>query len=341
MASFRKRGPYQWEARVRRKGHPVQCKTFETKQEALAWSAVIESEIARGVFVSRAEAESTTLKELLERYSKEVTPSKKGAVTEQQKINLLLKDKLANRIVATIHGKDIASFRDRRLKKVSESTVNRDLNLLGHVFTVAIQDWGINLPGNPVHLIRRPKVPASAARTRRLVGDEEERLLAACRAYKGHLLEAITAFAIETAMRRGEMFKMTWENVNLKNRTVHVEPDDSKNSKAKDVPLTTHAVHILKSLPRSLSGSVFQFKSPDQISIQFSRACKKPKNSQGESEPIEDLRFHDLRHEATSRLFEKGLSTEQVMRVTGHLTYSMLQRYTHMRLDEDMMAKLG
>jgi len=340
MASIVKRGNF-WRTQIRRKGYEPQSQTFDTKQEAQAWARSIEGKMDRGVFISRKEVEQTTLREAIERYKLEVTPSKKGAKQEIDRFKIILRDPLCDMVLAGIHGKDIGGFRDRRLKVVSPSTVQRDLNTISHVFTIIMKDWSMPLVANPVQLIRRPKVPASSARTRRLVGDEEARLLAACRRYKGQWLEAIAAFAIETAMRRGELFKMAWENTNLKNRTAHIDPDNSKTSKARDVPLTTHAVHILKSLPRSLSGSVFQFKSAEQISTQFSRACKITKNSQGEFEPIEDLRFHDLRHEATSRLFEKGLSTEQVMRITGHLTYTMLARYTHLRMDEDMMMKLG
>ena len=143
MASFRKRGPYQWQAQVRKTGHPTQTKTFETRAEAEKWARGIEVEMDTGAFVSRVEAESTTLHELLERYLDEVTPLKKGAEPETNRLRAMMRHPLARRFVAGIRGVDIARWRDERLRKVSPATVKRDLVLLGHVFEVARKEWGI------------------------------------------------------------------------------------------------------------------------------------------------------------------------------------------------------
>ncbi len=176
MASFRKRGPYQWQAQVRKKGQPLQTKTFVTRAEAEQWARAIEVEMDKGVFVSRAEAESTTLKELFERYLAEVTPRKKGAASETNRLRALMRLPLARRYVAGIRGIDIARFRDERLRKVTPSTVKRDLVLLGHVFEVARKEWGIYVH-NPVRDIR---IPAdNRPRDRRLQTGEEPRLLEA------------------------------------------------------------------------------------------------------------------------------------------------------------------
>jgi len=86
VATFRKRGPYQWQAQVRKRGQPLQTKTFETRAQAEQWARAIEVEMDKGMFISRAEAESTTLKELLERYLAEVTPLKKGAAAETNRL---------------------------------------------------------------------------------------------------------------------------------------------------------------------------------------------------------------------------------------------------------------
>jgi hypothetical protein len=123
VATFRKRGPYQWQAQVRKKGQPLQTKTFETRAQAEQWARAIEVEMDKGVFVSRAEAESTTLKELLERYLDEVTPLKKGAASESNRLRALMRLPLARRYVAGIHGMDITHFRDKRLRKVT--TLNK------------------------------------------------------------------------------------------------------------------------------------------------------------------------------------------------------------------------
>jgi len=118
MATFRKRGLYQWQAQVRKKSHPLQTRTFDTRAAAEIWARAIDVEMDKGVFVSRAEVESTTLKELLERYLAEVTPLKKGAGPETARIRALLRHPLSQRIVGSIRGVDIARYRNERLKKV-------------------------------------------------------------------------------------------------------------------------------------------------------------------------------------------------------------------------------
>ena len=125
MATFRKRGPYQWQAQVRKKGQPLQTKTFETRALAEQWARAIEVEMDKGVFISRAEAESTTLKELFERYLAEITPRKKGASSETNRLRALMRLPLARRYVAGIRGMDIARFRDERLRKITPSTLVR------------------------------------------------------------------------------------------------------------------------------------------------------------------------------------------------------------------------
>lgn len=328
MASYRKRGPHQWEARVRKKGYPTQCRTFETKKEAMAWASMIEAEMARGVFVSRAEAENTTLAELLDRYAREVTPSKKGAKKELQRLRQLRADPLGLRIVASIRGVDIAAFRDRRLKDVKPSTVIRDLNLLSHVFNIAMKEWNIALASNPVAQVRRPKVTASSRRDRRLGPGEEQRLLRSCQQDPGPWLKAAVELAIETGMRRGELVRLRWDDVDLRIPSVRIR--DSKNGEGRVVPLSARAVSVLKRLPSSINGRVFQFASADALTMAFRRACARA--------GLKDLRFHDLRHEATSRFFEKGLNPMQVSAITGHRSPAMLQRYTHLRAED--LAKL-
>ena len=152
MATFRKRGPSQWQAQVRKKGQSLQTKTFETRAQAEQWARAIEVEMDKGVFVSRAEAESTTLKELLERYLVEVTPLKKGAAPETNRLRAFMRLPLARRFVAGVRGVDMARFREERLQKVSSSTVKRDLVLLGHVFEVARKEWGIHVHSKAISL---------------------------------------------------------------------------------------------------------------------------------------------------------------------------------------------
>jgi integrase len=212
MASFRKRGPHQWQAQVRKKGQPLQTKTFETRAQAEQWARAIEVEMDKGMFVSRAEAESTTLKDLLERYLAEITPLKKSAASETNRLRALMRHDLARRFVAGIRGVDIARFRDERLHNVSSATAKRDLVLLGQLFAVARKEWGINVH-NPVRDIKLPA--ENRPRDRRLRADEEARLLAACRAARNPWLLPVVQLALETAMRQGELLRLRWTHNTL------------------------------------------------------------------------------------------------------------------------------
>jgi hypothetical protein len=142
MATFFKRGPYQWQVKIRRKGSPVQTKTFNTRAEAEAWARLLEGEMDRGAFVSRKEAENTTLEETLTRYQKEISENKKGAYQESRRIETFKNHKIGKRFLSTIQGKTIAEFRDERLSKVSEATVRRELVILSNLFEIARKEWG-------------------------------------------------------------------------------------------------------------------------------------------------------------------------------------------------------
>ena len=322
MASIYRRGPYQWQVLIRRKGYPTQAKVFETKAEAEAWSKTTESEMVRGVFVSRKEAENTTLSETLDRYLKEITANKKGSYQETRRIKNLKAHTLGKRFLATIQGKDIAEYRDERLGSVSPATVRRELVILSHLFTVASKEWGMTGLGNPVQSIRLPS-GRGVSRDRRLKSGEEKNLLRACEEYGGDL-PYVVRFALETAMRRGEIAGITWDDVNLKKKTVTLS--NTKNGEKRVVSLSSEAISILSAIPRRIDGRVFGYTDPHSITWAFIHACKKA--------GVEDLTFHDLRHEATSRLFELGLSAEKVKEITGHKTYQMLARYTHLKAED-------
>ena len=144
-----------------------------------------------------------------------------------------------------------------------------------------------------------------------------------------HLFEPLVAIAIETGTRRGELLGLLWQNVDLDKRTAFLPL--TKNGTSRTIPLSLKAIEILQSLPRDISGVVFPV-SKTALRGLWLRACKRAK--------IKDFRFHDLRHEATSRFFEKGLNVMEVAAITGHKDLRMLQRYTHLRA-EDLAVKLG
>jgi len=238
MATIRERGPYQWQAQILRKGHPPQYKTFNNKADAERWSRQVEAEMDRGTFVSRREAENTTLSDALDRYEQEVIPGKKGAVQESMRIRIWKRHPLAKRSIASIQGKDIAAYRDQRLKEVAPNTVRHELAVLSHVFTIAVKEWGMEGLVNPVRQIRIPKSPPG--RDRRLNPGEIERIVENS---GSAMLPAVIQFAIETGMKQAEIAGMTWDMVDIKKRSVTLL--ETKNGEKRIVPLSLEAVRIL------------------------------------------------------------------------------------------------
>lgn len=338
-----------WRAEVCRRGIR-KSHTFDTKAEAETWAAMVESEIGRGVFVDHSEAERTTLAVALDRYEREVLPHKKSQRPVSSQIRHL-KQSLGHLKLTAVTSSVIAQLRDERLDKVNTQTARHDLSLLSRVFNVAMKEWGIPLPhGNPVSQLRMPKLPP--ARDRRLNGEEENKLLDAARRYETFRKNAgpvssIIRFALETAMRRGELVAMRWAHVNIKTRVLQVP--DSKSGEPRKVPLSSVAVEILRTLPRRLDGQVWGITA-DAISKAFDRVCTRAhvayvlEHEKAKETPdsgfLQGIRFHDLRHEATSRLFERGFNVMEVAAITGHKTLQMLKRYTHLRA-EDLAKKLG
>lgn len=286
-----------------------------------------------GEFVDRTAAHQTTLADLIDKYLAEVTPNHKGAVQEQVRLLQMKRCRLAQHAAATVKNTDFGAWRDSRLKEVSAGTVIRELNSWHAIIEHGRKEWGINLPENPVHLVKRPK--ADPARERRLEpmdsnGETEEAwLLAGCDADRDIWMGAIVRLAIETAMRQGEILGLKWEDVDLRKNVALLR--DTKNGDRRVVPLSSRAREVLEKLPRHMSGLVFPVDQ-NAFKMRFRRCCDRA--------GLEGLRFHDLRHEATSRLFERGLEMMEVAAITGHKSLSMLKRYTHLNAPT-LAKKLG
>ncbi len=277
-----------------------------------------------GVFVSTALAETITLAELLERYKKEILPTKKSQRQVISQISMITKE-LGNLRLTALTPEKLANFRDHRLTTVSGHTVRKDLLLLSRALNHAMKEWSVYLPrGNPIGTISIPSQPKG--RTRRLVGNEEELLLQEATNYGGSIYDIII-IAIETGLRRSEIVNLHWEDINLHTSIALIR--ETKNGDDRRIPLSTKAKEVFE---RHLgTDSVFDML-PDSITRAFVRICKRAE--------IDDLRFHDLRHEATSRFFEKGLSIMEVSSITGHKDLAMLRSYTHLKA-EDLVDKLG
>jgi integrase len=228
--------------------------------------------------------------------------------------------------IGKITGEVIAQYRDARLKEVSQNTVRLELAFLSVVFEQCRKEWGLAV-SNPVKQIRMPK--PGKPRQRRLEAGEEEALLLACKESCAHYLHTFVILAIETAMRFGELAGVTWINVNFEKQTIYLQ--DTKNGSSRTVPMSTRALNAIQMQPRSIDGRLFSAK-PGSIRSAFLIALKKAQAAQPESKVfLRGLRFHDLRHEAVTRLFERGLNVVEVGTVSGHKTVAMLQRYAHIR----------
>ncbi|CAN7509919.1 site-specific integrase [Variovorax sp. LjRoot290] len=266
---------------------------------------------------------------LMQRYLQEVTPVKKGAIQESYHMRPLMRSKLAAYTPATLTPQAVREWRDERLRTACGTTVNRQLNLLHHVIEFARKEWGIG-SGNPVSDVSRPK--NNRARDRRLSQGEEERLLLACDDSRRGYLRDVVTLAIETGMRQAELLGLRWELIDLEKATARLV--DTKNGEDRTVPLSKAAVALLtKRKPEGEgNGTVWPGITTEAVKQAFQRARDRA--------GLEDFHFHDLRHEATSRFFEKGLNMMEAASVTGHKDLRMLKRYTH--LDASKLAlKLG
>lgn len=336
MATFRKRGD-KWQARIKRVGSSPINKTFITRRDAEHWARLTESELERGLYVCPAEAQRTTLTAALDRYEREVSKQKKSHCVEKYYIQHWKGSKLAPLALSAIRGSDVAQYRDMRLKAgLSTTSVKHELALLSHLFSVAGREWGMESLGNPVKMIRQP----SFARGReRRVSDAE--VDAVCM-YVTTEVAVCIRLALHTAMRRGELLKLCWRDVDVVRSVAML--NETKNGDCRVVPLSSEARTVLGQLPRRIDGQVFGFDASalSHAFLAAVRQARKVYESAGGTCAcyLIDLHFHDLRHECVSRLFEKGLNVMEVASISGHKTLAMLQRYTHLKA-EDLARKLG
>jgi integrase len=327
MATIRQRND-RWQAIVKRTGYPTQSKTFTLKKDAEKWARLQERLIDAGEWIDTTVRDrQTTLGELLDRYAKEVSSSKRGSRAETYRIETLKKHGLAKREVSTITPQMMASWRDTRLSEVSSGTALRELQLLRHVFTMAIREWGIPISKNPVSLIRKP--PAGKARDRVLTTSERTALVTACCQCRNPWIKPVVVFALETAARRGEILALRWKDVDLSHRTAILQV--TKTGQPRRIPLSRSCVGMLETLPRSVDGKVFPV-SMEALKQAYERAVARA--------GITDFTFHDLRHDSLTRLAKQGLSVLELRAISGHTTANMLQRYVSIDAGE-LAMKLG
>lgn len=327
MATLRNRNG-KWQARVVRKGHAPITKSFQSKQDAERWARQIESEMDKGSFINPVLAENTTFKEIVERFMQEVTPTMRSVVEDTYRLRTLSKHPLCKLSMAALTPARIAQYRDDRLKTVAANTVIRELAYFSSIINHARREWGINIT-NPIPLVKKPIMPLG--RSRMLNEEESVRLLDALQptGRRSVWMLPLVQFALETGMRRGEMLALRWEQVDLIQRTAHLQL--TKNGERRTVPLSSAAIQILSNLPRSMDGRVFPINAA-AVSANFNRARVRA--------VVSDFHFHDLRHMAITRLAKKLPNLIELASVSGHRSLAMLKRYYHPSAAE-LAKKLG
>jgi integrase len=358
MAYISQRGEY-WRAEVRRRGYKPVYRTFDTKQQAQKWARRVEGEMDAGSFADRSEAERTTLAEALKRYRKEIVPEKRHPYQEERRIDRWLGNDLAYRTLANLRGVDFAKYRDdRRAVGRAENTIRLELQVIRHLFEIARKEWGMEGLPNPLDNIRKPS--GSKGRDRRLRPGEFGTLKALLSASRNPWVAPAFELAIETSLRQGALFSLRWEWIDVKARVIRF-PVDARGADNKGVPavlpLSMRAANILRHLAAIAEGGEARlgrasYGPPDArcdrsgpvfATTVNAVICvwKRTLQIAAKHDPeLLTLRWHDLRHEAASRLFEKGLHPMEVASITGHRSMQMLKRYTHLN-PESLLAKLG
>jgi integrase len=324
MASFRFRSN-RWQARVQRKGQKDLAKSFINKPDAEKWARSIEIEIDRGTFINTDFAQKTLFKEILQKYLDDVAPNMRSADNQIIRVRKLMKHPIAEINMAHLSPKHIADYRDERLKMIKPNTVIRELAVLSSIINHARREWSLNII-NPVTMIKKPS--SSQGRDRILNDEELDRLFIQLEKVSPWY-KPLVEFALETAMRRGELMSLLWLNINFEKSVAFLPL--TKNGDSRYIPLSTKAIKILKTLPRDIEGRVFPLNK-QTVSILFLRAARRAK--------LSDIHFHDLRHMAITRLASIFSNPMEIAVISGHKSLSMLKRYTHIKA-EDLVRKLG
>lgn len=320
MASIRKRGQ-RWQVQVRRKHAPNISKSFVLKADAEAWARSMEVEADKRTLQHDPRIlDETTLGDLVRRYRDTVCQTKKGRDVEVVLLNAFLRYELAKRPLSTLRVSDFARYRDERLKLVSPSGLNRELSPLQHMFSVARSEWGLPIHENPIAALRKPR--NNPGRERRLKEGELEALLLEAGRTRGKYLKPAVVLAVETAMRQGEILRIKPQDIAADSGSLRIPV--TKTGRARVIPLSKAAVEALQELLEAFNPMTDECIIPvssNAFKLAWKRTVRRA--------DIVDLNFHDLRHEAISRLFEQGRSMPEVATISGHRDFRMLARYSH------------
>jgi len=309
MATPRKHGK-RWRIDICVRGNR-ESRIFDTKDQCVKWSILRSAELGDGKMVK-----GVRLADAIDRYAREVSPSKKGWRWELVRLNKFKRYPIANLPVSAVNLDDAENLKVELLKTLKPDSVIREFNILKRVLRLCVKWKYIKV--YPWTGLEMPR--AGAGRDRIFTDAEISRIVKASGADKRPIITRtqetgiMFLFACETAMRRSEITSQQWDNINLDARTSFLP--DTKNEESRTVPLSTKAVKLIRLMPRE---RIKPFTiSPDTASTLFKRICKQAK--------VEGARFHDSRHHGTTKLAEK-LDMLTLARVTGHKDPRMLLRY--------------
>lgn len=339
MASIQKR-KNAWRVTIRRRGQYISA-TFDTRTEAVSWAVEAEAKIIKGFeatsvskeLIAPIEGDPATV--ALRRYANEVSVRKRGVRWEQIRIEAMIRnDNIFKKPIASISGADIAEWRDRRLRKVSASTVNRELCLLSAIFSFAMRECRMGLTFNPCSIVTKPRKPRP--RSQRISQEDRERIIAAL-GWDGRSepetpqqwVAFAFYFALETAMRRGEILSLCWADIFFEDRYAHLEK--TKNGDERDVPLSKAAIALLNIIKEKPRGYPIVPVQPGYFSALFQKA----KREVG----LNHIRFHDSRREAATTMAPKLSNVLELAAITGHKSLQMLQIYYRPKAS-DLAARL-
>ena len=316
MGSIRKRN-HQWNAQVRIKGWQPLSKTFQTKRQAQQWIQETETAI-RSKELGIAERPNLTLAEACELYTRTISANHKGHHIEAYRLAKIASAAIGTLQLHCIERHHIQAHFEARGQVVSPSTLRREFLLLKRLLTVAIEQWNTPIKSHPMQHLHAP--PNAHNRTRRVSKTEWKAILEAANQQRNPLVPAVIQFAYETGMRRSEILNLRPSDIDLDMQTALLH--DTKNGTPRTVPLSPEAIRIVQRHLQDCQDCVFNI-SPNAIRQAWQRILRKT--------GIQNLRFHDLRHEAVSRFFEMGMTIAEVQVISGHQDIRQLFRYTHLK----------
>ncbi len=317
-------------AKVRLKGYPTQSATFVRLTDAKKWVQDTESAIREGRHFKTSESKKHTVKDLVERYIKEILPQKPKSTIDQKTQLGWWKSGMGSFSLADVTPALITEYRsklaleksERKGAKRSNATVNRYCSVLSHAFTIAVKEWGW-MQENPMMKIKKLKEPRG--RVRFLNDEERQRLLEACQESSSPFLYILVVLGISTGARKMEIRSLEWKDVDLNRGMIILH--DTKNGERRSLPLVGIAKDLMKAHYKNRNKNtelVFPAKNlqnPIDIRTPFETALEKAE--------IEDFRWHDLRHSCASYLAMNGATSAEIAGVLGHKTLSMVKRYSH------------